>query len=124
MNLTILQKKRLASASQEALNKRQTLHLSQISGVGRDRLAALREQVNEAEARFGNLLAARGLCVGDLVRIIIDGPYKGVEAKVEAIENFNRIVLVVDGTELLPYADDVVLADERNYDARRRAVSR
>lgn len=120
--LTDLQRRRLASASQEALAWRQRLHMAQITDAPPAKLLKLTEETLDADNRYLRLLRVRGLCVGDPVRIVADGPYRGTETRVVEIEPVGpRIVVrLPSGASCLPFAHEVELADEQSRDQRRR----
>lgn len=126
--LTSLQKKRLATASQEAISRRQTWHLARITQAPADKLEEFYEAMVAADRRFDQMMAVQGLCVGDLVRIIADGLYKGAVAKIKEIEVGGRLCLNVGDWSVLPFAYEVELAaeitSEKRYNDRKKERKR
>lgn len=113
-NLTDIQKRRLASASQEALAKRQQWHLAQIMGAPKKREGEMRFDMMVADSQFLSLLKARGLRKGDAVRILTDGLYKNTVAQIRDIEDDFRLELNIDGTTVCPYPHEVELASAKS----------
>lgn len=109
--LTDTQKRRLLSASTEALSKRQQWHVAQVQGVGRKRLDEMRLDMMVADSRFATLMRARGLCVGDTVRIVVVGPFLDVEVEILEIESDGDRFRAVrpDGGTVVPLPHEVVL---------------
>jgi hypothetical protein len=104
-----MQKRRLASASQEALSKRQKLHMAQIMGARKSVTDDLAIDMMTADSRYASLLAVRGLCVGDVIRIIADGPYCDVHTEITDIEHDFRLAVVVNGTTVVLSASEAEL---------------
>jgi transcription antitermination factor NusG len=121
--LTGLQMRRLASALEEALTKRRALYVAKILDAPLDKTDKLATNMTEADERFHRLLKARGLCVGDTVRIVVDGPYKDVESEIRHLDPDGARVEVKapDDTTVVPYAYEVELVNEKNHQERRRA---
>lgn len=112
--LTPIQKRRLAGASEEALSWRQKLYLAQIMEAPKDRLLKLDTDMTAAENRFYRLLNARGLCVGDVVRIKVDGPYKDVVVVVREIEeDGRRLATCVEEMGVCPLSTEVELVSAK-----------
>lgn len=100
---------RLEWASKEALACREQLHMAQILGAGPRRCQQLRVAMAWADSRFDRMMKARGLCVGDTVRVLVDGPYKGHERMIEDVQADGRVVVGIDGREVCPLPGEVVL---------------
>jgi hypothetical protein len=112
--LTPIQKRRLASASEEALSWRQKLYLAQILDAPKDRLLELDTGMMAAQDRFYRLLNARGLCVGDVVRFVVDGPYKDTEVVVREIEeDGRRLATCIAEMGVSPLSTEVELVDAK-----------
>ena len=94
-----VQKRRLATASEEALAKRRKLYMAYIVGSSPDRISENIQLMGEAEQRFSQLLATGGLMRGDLVRILADGPLKDVEGRIVEICPDGRIAVQCDGDD-------------------------
>lgn len=118
IKLSTLQKRRLAGASQEALSKRQTWHLARITQAPEGRLEQFRDEMLTAELQFESLLLRRGLCVGDPVRITVDGPFKDAVSVIESTETDGRLYLRLENQSVLPFAHEVELVAEQNYNQR------
>jgi transcription antitermination factor NusG len=104
------QKTRLASTMQEALTKRQRLYMAKILGSRESVIDKYTAAMMEAESRFADLLKVRGLCRGDTVRIVVDGPYRNKVAVVNHVEpSSGRVELRLPGVTCLPLATEVVL---------------
>jgi transcription antitermination factor NusG len=104
------QKKRVANALREALTWRERLNLARITDAPDAKLDELRAELERAEATFEGMLRTRGLKRGDVVRIIVAGPFLDAQARIEEIERgSDRLRMVVDGTSVLPLAHEVKL---------------
>lgn len=114
--LTNIQKRRMASASGEALNKRQALHVAQIMGVSPAKLTQFALEMVKADNRFDQLVCSRGLIVGDTVRVIVESPYKGVEAPIAGIETTGATLVLelADGDTIVPLATEVELVEPKH----------
>ncbi len=82
--MTEVQRSRLRVLSSNAVYLRQALYMAQI-GEETDRLRSIGDACQDAQRRYQRALAMRGLLVGDTVRIVVDGPYKGREAEIQAM---------------------------------------
>lgn len=107
--LAAVQKRRMATASQEALSHRQRFHLAQITDAPAHQCVILEAAVLAADVQYAQMLERRGLCVGDTVRIVADGPYKDIVTEVRDIETRGRLQVRIDETTVLPWPVEVEL---------------
>lgn len=122
-DMSEVQKRRLAGASEEALSVRRRLYMARVVGSSAKKVDDLAVQVRVADQRFEDLLAARGLCKSDRVRVTAEGELNGMSGEIESVD--------ADGVVLLRYPDgesdrldgaDLELIEHATQKARHRVT--
>lgn len=103
--LSDTQRLRLLVLAAEASQAQQLLYTARIDG-DTDHTGELAHAHAEAAGRFQYALNMRGFLVGDLVRITVDGPYKGREVPVLAMDS-QRLGVSIEGRSVLPLPYEV-----------------
>jgi len=104
--LSGVQMQRLSAKSDAACKALEKLHHARIYGTPRQVIKA-QADYDQADRSFQRAVGAGGLQVGDTIRVVVDGPYKGKVAEIDLIEFDGRLKVDIDGRSVLPWASQV-----------------
>lgn len=111
-HMTAVQRERLRELSKLATHMLYELHQAQIHEE-LNRVGVLSSAYVRADAAYQRALRLKGFVVGDLVKVVADGLYLGVETRILELET-NAYRLSIDGKSVLakPGQIDLVEAAE------------
>lgn len=108
-HMTAVQRERLRELSKLATHMLYELHQAQIHEE-LDRLGALSSAYVRADAAYQRALRMKGFVVGDLVRIVINGPYLDTQARILELET-NGYRMEIDGATVVAKPGQIDLVE-------------